>query len=165
MTSQSSVVVREPAKGDAAAIARVHVQGWRDAYSHLLPESFYNDATLRQRTRMWRAVLRLDVIPSRLRVAVLGGVIVGVALAGRGRGDNPPRALELYLIYVTSEVYGLGAGQALLEAVLGDEPAQLWVAEENPRARAFYLRNGFTFDGTMDVAAAAGNMVEMRLVR
>ncbi|MCS6582511.1 GNAT family N-acetyltransferase [Curtobacterium citreum] len=39
------------------------------------------------------------------------------------------------------------AVQALLDTVLADRPASLWVAADNPRAHAFYRRNGFTPDG------------------
>ncbi|PZE62480.1 GNAT family N-acetyltransferase [Curtobacterium sp. MCLR17_044] len=39
------------------------------------------------------------------------------------------------------------AVQALLDTVLADRPASLWVAADNLRAHAFYRRNGFTPDG------------------
>lgn len=38
-------------------------------------------------------------------------------------------------------------GQALLDAAIGDAGAFLWVAADNPRAHAFYRRNGFAADG------------------
>lgn len=86
-----------------AAIARVHVEGWREAYGHLLGERFYDDAALATRTEQWAAI--------------------------------------------------------------GSEPATLWVAEDNPRARGFYARNGFTPDGTRKVDEAADDLAEIRMVR
>jgi GNAT superfamily N-acetyltransferase len=69
-------------------------------------------------------------------------------------------------IYVVASHYGSGAGQRLLDAALGDLPAFLWVADDNPRARAFYARNGFVPDGTTKVGPVAGTPVlEVRLVR
>jgi hypothetical protein len=51
------------------------------------------------------------------------------------------------MIYVLRSADGSGAEQALLDAVLADRPASLWVAADNPRAHASYLRNGFRPDG------------------
>ena len=55
---------------------------------------------------------------------------------------DAPRDLELESLYVLASRHGSGAGQSLLDAVISDRPAYLWVADNNPRARAFYTRNG-----------------------
>ena len=41
----------------------------------------------------------------------------------------------------------------------------LWVAKENPRAVAFYLRNGFRFDGVEQTDPHAPLITDARLVR
>lgn len=43
--------------------------------------------------------------------------------------------------------HGSGLGQALLDTAIGTEPAYLWIMAGNPRAEAFYRRNGFVPDG------------------
>jgi ribosomal protein S18 acetylase RimI-like enzyme len=65
------------------------------------------------------------------------------AAAAATAEPDAPRDRELLSIYVLSKAYGSGAGQALLDAALGDRPACLWVAAQNPRAQSFYRRNGF----------------------
>jgi len=82
-------------------------------------------------------------------VAESDGVI---GFAGTGGGDHAerPRPLELGAIYVLAEYHGTGAGQAPLDAAIGDEPAFLFVARGNPRAIRFYERNGFVFDGASE---------------
>ena len=58
------------------------------------------------------------------------------------------------------------AGQMLLDAALGDAGAYLWIAEDNPRAFAFYRRNGFVPDGATAVHELAGTPVRiLRMVR
>jgi len=49
--------------------------------------------------------------------------------------------------------------------VIADEPAQLWVAKANARARAFYARNGFAPDGVEFADPHHDDLVEVRLVR
>ncbi|MCY0906197.1 GNAT family N-acetyltransferase [Arthrobacter sp. H14-L1] len=77
--------------------------------------------------------------------------IVGIATASQPREENPPRALELRTLYLLSAHYGSGAGQGLLDASVGTGPCMLRVASENPRAIAFYRRNGFTLDGAQKI--------------
>ena len=55
--------------------------------------------------------------------------------------------LELYAIYVRQAWQGTGVGQALLDASVGNLACSVWVLENNPRAHAFYARNGFVADG------------------
>jgi GNAT superfamily N-acetyltransferase len=158
-------VIRTPTLADADAVARVHVQGWRETYSELLPPRFYDDAALERQQRRWASVLSRDVLPGVLRVADSGNNLIGVAFANHSRGDDIHRDLELGLIYVLAAHHGTGAGQALLDAVLGDAPAQLWVARDNPRARAFYTRNGFVDSGVQKADPDADGLVDLLLVR
>lgn len=165
MENNGSSLIRLPVLGDADTIADVQVQGWRDAYAHLLPAEFYNAIARENRRRMWVALLRRAKLPDRLRVAQMGGKVVGVALA-----DLPPegefvRELHLYLIYIRSQVYGTGVGQALLDAVVGNDPAELWVAKENPRAIGFYRRNGFAPDGAEQFDPDLNGLHVIRLIR
>ena len=65
-----------------------------------------------------------------------------------------------------AEHYGSGAGQALLDAAIGRSAASLWILQDNPRARAFYERNGFRSDGSVKDDDRWGDPVrEERLVR
>jgi hypothetical protein len=52
-----------------------------------------------------------------------------------------------------------------IEAVLQDDPAQLWVLRGNHRAIAFYERNGFAADGVVFIDQSEPSLVELRMVR
>jgi ribosomal protein S18 acetylase RimI-like enzyme len=58
-------------------------------------------------------------------------------------------------------MYGTGVGQALLDTVLGEEPAIVWIAEQNERAQAFYRKNKFELDG----ATKFDGISEVRMLR
>lgn len=158
-------VIREPTSADVPDLVRVHVETWRATYSELLPAGFFTEEFIAGRTRMWTSLTSDPRADRRLRVAEREGGVVGFALAGPAVGSAPPRPLQLYSIYLDPDRHGSGAGQALLDAVLGDSPAVLWVAERNPRARAFYEHNGFRLDGERHVDAAMPELVEVRMVR
>lgn len=160
--------IREPIAEEASAIADLHVATWKQAYSELLPEHYFSEEYVASRHRMWRHVLTHPRDDMRVRVAEAGGRIVGFAWVGPGEGvdgEEPPRERLLYAIYVLAEHYGTGVGQALLYEALEDGPAMLWVAKENPRATAFYLRNGFRFDGVEQVDPHAPLITDARMLR
>ena len=159
-----AVEVRPARVGDARGIAEAHVLAWQQAYSHLVPSEVLAGLSVEQRQLRWAQILvrpGLDVV-----VAIIDGAIVGFASANSDGGSNEPRERELESIYVVADQHGTGVGQRLLDAVIGDAPAFLWVADDNPRARAFYARNGFVPDGVTKVGPVAGTPVlEARLVR
>ncbi|AXK45105.1 GNAT family N-acetyltransferase [Brachybacterium saurashtrense] len=157
--------IRPAVPGDADGCARVHHTSWVETYSALLPASHWETDTLARREQRWRRSLENG---AEVTVAEAGGEIIGFAMAGAARriGESAPvRERELFSLYLLAAHHGGGAGQALLEAVLpAPAPAQLWVAEQNPRARRFYGRNGFLPDGARFRDETLG-LAEVRLVR
>lgn len=166
-------VVRAPGPADAGALADLHVQTWREAYRDLLPAGFFTPEFIAGRHRMWARVLAEPHPDMIVRVADVDGTLVGFAWAGptppaadtSTSPDQQARERQLYAIYVSASHHGTGVGQALLDATLGDEPAELWVAKENPRAIAFYARNGFRFDGVEQTDPTAPLITDARMVR
>ncbi|MCR2794257.1 GNAT family N-acetyltransferase [Microbacterium sp. zg.Y625] len=159
---------RMPVPTDAAEIADLHVSTWREAYAHLLPEDHFSAQYIEGRHRMWKHVLGHPGDDVVVRVAESAGAIIGFAWAGPtvgAEGAERPRDRELYAIYVSAAHYGTGAGQSLLDETLGDGPAMLWVAKENPRATGFYVRNGFRFDGVERIDPHVPMITAARMVR
>ena len=117
---------------------------------------------------MWNHILGNPREEWSIRIAESGGQIIGFAFFGPSfgpEGQELPRDRQLFSIYVTAARHGAGVGQALLDATAGDAPAMLWVARDNPRAVAFYLRNGFQFDGAEQADPGAPALVDARMVR
>ncbi|MFD6178385.1 MULTISPECIES: GNAT family N-acetyltransferase [unclassified Isoptericola] len=162
--SPTPVVLRQATPGDASGCAFVHHASWVETYSGLLPAEHWEADTLERRMASWPR--RIGEMP--VTVAESGGRVVGFAIAGAAREvgtHQPVRGRELWSLYVLGEHHGTGAGQALLDAVVPPGvPAQLWVAEQNPRARRFYERNGFVPDGARFVDERLG-LAEVRHVR
>ena len=158
--------VRVATPEDADELGLVHVTAWREAYfPHLLSAASFEVATPQVRADRWRVILDTPG-PRTTWVAEHDDRIIGFSGAGASHDDDEPRPLELYSIYVLAKAYGTGVGQALLDTALGDSPASLWVAADNPRAQAFYRRNGFVPDGTSKLAPfILDEIEELRMVR
>ena len=155
--------VRQAAPEDAEALARLHLECWRETYAHLLSPGFMARQGAEGRLAMWRQLLA-GPYAGRHYVVVDGGTLVGFA------GSFPPEdgvreQAELWGIYLRASHHGRGLGQALLDASIGNEAAALWVAEDNPRAQAFYQRNGFVFTGARDTIEDWEGLPEVRMER
>jgi GNAT superfamily N-acetyltransferase len=116
------------------------------------------------RERFWTAALTEERYRgNRVAVAERDDRLVGIAMSGPPLDADAVWARQLYVLYVYAADHGTGAGPALLEAVLGREgSAALWVADPNPRAQAFYRKQGFVADGAAQVE---NGVREIRMVR
>jgi GNAT superfamily N-acetyltransferase len=161
--------IRTPALRDVPALAAVHVASWQEAYRGLMPDDVLDDPTfLSRRERQWRSTVEALGGDEDLRatLAEVDGKVVGLAMsgvvatsgpradavqanqAGSDGADPDVAEIELTSLYLLAAHHGSGAGRALLDAVVPPGiPAALWVADPNPRAQAFYGKNGFRADG------------------
>ena len=74
---------------------------------------------------------------------------------------------EIIAIHTLPESRGTGLGHAILTAALsqiGNQPVFLWAFKENTRARRFYEKHGFHWDGSERVSEF-DDVLEVRYVR
>ena len=161
------IEIRPARPDDADAIARAHVDAWRVGYRGLFPDEFL-DSTEFESTRFerWRSGAWANLEGSALFVPVLDGRVVGFGHAGpervepacdvSGSAMEAPAAAsrgEVYGFYVHPESWGSGVATPLMAACTeslvsaGFTSAVLWVLRDNPRARRFYERVGWSWSG------------------
>lgn len=139
-------------QGDAEAVAGVRVEGWRHAYTGIVPRSWLDGMTVAEDAARQRARL---ADPGRTATDLVAtdpdGTVVGWACFGPDTAA--PDAAELYALYVRPDRIGAGIGRALLDEVHARAAAArftymtLWVLADNHRARRFYDRAGYAPDG------------------
>ncbi|MFF1384595.1 GNAT family N-acetyltransferase [Arthrobacter sp. NPDC058288] len=139
--------IRQATPEDAEAVVRMHTLAHEECYGRQLSPEFFRArrASIPERVEQRRQFLAAP--DPRLIALDDSNEVVGLADAGPGLDADGPEQLEVYAIYILRRTYGSGLGAALLHAAVGDAPAYLWVLEDNPRARAFYLKHGFRPDG------------------
>ena len=74
---------------------------------------------------------------------------------------------EIVAIHSLPESWGTGLGHAMLTEALkqiGNRPVHLWAFKENTRARRFYEKHGFRWDGTERISEFDGAL-EVRYVK
>ena len=163
---RTDIVVRPVRDVDAEALGRVHATCWHETYDHLISTAALEAVSPKRMAELWThwASQGDDY---RMHAALVDGEIVGFVGSGPARDDDAPRPRELYFIYLLDQFHGTGIGQQLFDAAVEDgEGLDLWVADDNPRAHRFYVRNGFTLDGASQVQPFLGEeLTEVRFVR
>jgi len=158
--------IRPATLDDVDAIVDLRIAGWRAAYSHVMTADFLDRLAARRDSEVDARRTRLGDPTVRQFVGTAQGRVVGWALAGPGKDDDAPAPNELYALYVDPDLHGSGIASALLDAVIGRNPASLWVLGDNPRAQAFYSREGFVADGVSKMLdGELSHIPEIRMVR
>lgn len=144
------MTVRRARPGDADAVARVHVQSWREAYLDLLPHDEIAARTLEARRALWTAVIETQTEDTPVFVGEADGAVAAFGKAGPQRTEEL-RAMghtgEVWSLYALRAVHGRGLGRALMGAMLGalaargHASAALWVLASSP-SRGFYRHLG-----------------------
>lgn len=155
-------MLREATVADVQVIAKFQTCAWRQAYSGLVPSDYLTRIDSAARAIRWGE--RLATGARQVALAEAGGAVVGVVswAESRSRDETPP--LELKSLYLEADRHGSGLATALLQHAIGRDDAYLWCFRENPRAVAFYAKQGFRRDGATAVDPDTG-VPEIRLVR
>lgn len=137
------LVIRRAGPRDAAAIARVYVDTWQQAYRGHLPDDYLRNLDYDAFERHWRQTFAAR---GWAFVAALDDEVVGIASGGRARRQNLAGG-EVYVLYVLAAHQGTGIGRSLFDACQyelakrGHSGTLVWVLATNP-ARAFYEHLG-----------------------
>lgn len=139
--------VRRAAVKDAAAIAEVHVQCWREAYEGLIPERVLATLDVDARRHLWRRTIKHKGYDTFICIDGIDAV-VGFACSGSVRAVPKTFDGEIRAIYLLEEAQGFGMGRELMrhlaEALVagGCHSAALRVARDTSKARGFYEHLG-----------------------
>jgi ribosomal protein S18 acetylase RimI-like enzyme len=140
-----SIDIRKAEPGDAEAIADVHHQAWRGAYSGIIPYRALNSMVGRRGRDWWKNAIRRA---ASVLVVEMGGEVVGYATIGRNRARELRQQGEIYELYLRPEYQGIGLGTRLFAAARerlrdhGLKGLVVWALEDNVNALDFYAGAG-----------------------
>ncbi|QQP91804.1 GNAT family N-acetyltransferase [Skermanella sp. TT6] len=166
--------IRRARLDDAAAIAYVHVAGWRETYPGIVPDRTLAAMDVFSRTRYWAQVLdnkrnRIDVFVAEMPVEGEDRV-VGFGVTGPEQVGLADYSGEFHALYVLQVGQGRGLGTRLMTTMAanlvlrGMTASTVWALRDNLRARRFYEKMGgvlvserpLMFDGTRVMEVAYG---------
>lgn len=167
----TEVVLRECTVDDAAAVERLRVAGWKQAYRGLVPDAFLDSMPVNVERRRQHIIDRAGRVIEY--VAVSGRRVVGWIVGGPCRDSDraQPWHGEIYACYVLPRSWHRGVGTRLLTRAIsaleeaGRADISLWVLEGNTPARRFYESCQFRPDGKRELRDLGGPVPEVRYRR
>jgi GntR family transcriptional regulator len=160
-------LLRQATVADAAALARVFIAAWQDAYPGIVDDAVI-DALEEGEVADWLGNLVSAGTHETVVAESPRGTVAG--FIGFGAEPDDPRKGHVFSLYADPAVGRRGIGRRLLEHALttlaerGRKTVTLWVFEENERALGLYRSAGFVPDGGRRVEPEYGAQ-EIRLVR
>jgi ribosomal protein S18 acetylase RimI-like enzyme len=159
------IEIRRARETDAAEIANVHLNAWREAYAGVLPQLFLDQLPLTFKRRMdaWERMLR-EPEKHEIWVAEAKPGIVGFCSTEAARDDRFNGFGEVAAIYLFEAYQGQGLGRELLRNSMrslarhGYSKAYCWVLEKNSTIE-FYSKSGAVFNGLQKLDEIAGEKV------
>ncbi len=159
------ITIRNATFEDAAEIANVHINSWREAYKGLIADDFLNDRPLyfKNRYELWKKVTVNEKQVTLVAECSKHG-IVGFINGTHGRDEELKDHAEVWCIYLLQKYHSKKIGFSLLKSYfddhvkLGYKKGYLWVLADNPTI-SFYEKSGGKFNGKTTEAEIGGNKV------
>jgi GNAT superfamily N-acetyltransferase len=144
------VQVRPARVDDAQVMADVYMRSWLAGYANLVDPEQLKPVAARRAAHDWPLTL-IDPA-SRIGLGFVDGEPAGIAKVGPDPTEEV-RGQWLDLLYVAPEFWGTGVATALLRwgvdqaRATGARCVRLRVVAAQGRARRFYEREGWAYDG------------------
>jgi GNAT superfamily N-acetyltransferase len=140
--------IRRAEPGDAAQIARVHLESWKTTYAGIIPAAYIASLNVQTGQQHWRQRIEENIVD--IFVAQQGednSSIFGFICGGQIRESIGNYDGELHAIYLLQQCQQQGAGRALVRTLAatlhhkGFKSMIVWALQDNP-AVEFYRRLG-----------------------
>lgn len=156
---------------DSDVLGKIHSESLQLAFKNIIPDYVLNvDFGVERRTGRFKR--ELSEGSPRTAVIFEGNEPAGLISFGKCRyGDNDKSWIEIWRVYFTPKFWGSGIAQELMEWGINEilkenfTNIELWVSEENIRARKFYEKMGFTHDNTVQIIDMGKELKELRYIK
>ena len=143
--------IRKALINDAYDIAICHILSWQSAYKGIVPDEYLKNMLLDKEklVERYRNNIENQKDCEYYCVNYLKKVIGWITI----NKNDETNIGEIWAIYLQEDYWGKGYGKIMLNFAinclkkLGSSDIFLWVFEENYRARYFYEKNNFEFNG------------------
>jgi hypothetical protein len=164
--TEGGIRFRDATQGDAASVAALHAESWRNHYRGAYADTFLDGDVLDDRVAHWTAQLRTNPAQRTILAIDDTGGLIGFSHMVFSADTHWGTLLDN--LHVTFSRKNSGVGSLLIaltaESVLERAPTQglfLWVLEQNLAAQAFYKARRGEFAELKPVPPPGGNQARL----
>ena len=111
---RQEITFREASIADRLAVARVHVESWRESFTGIVPQAFLDSMSVEKRAQAFEKGFASDCYQMFVAETQENGV-VGFADFGKTRDSASSYEAELYAIYLLRNFQRQGSGARLFD--------------------------------------------------
>ncbi|MDE7332844.1 MAG: GNAT family N-acetyltransferase [Lachnospiraceae bacterium] len=156
-----NVFVRKMTPDDIPEVRKLYIIGWQNAFKGIVPQDYLDQMNLDG----WAPPL------DGAYVLTDGEKVLGTSSISGARDKAFDGWGEIISVYVLPELIGQGYGHVLFTFALGEllslgfDRIYLTVFEDNLRARTFYEKHGFHWNGQrLSMTVGGKDLTELRYV-
>lgn len=161
--------IRKATNKDSESLASIIVESWKSAYSNVIPKDEITKFLDKQRRQ--RQFERFIEDEEIVLIGLYDEIPFGLVFANKDNDEQLKACGSIYSIYLLEEYWGKGLATKLMDVVIsilkeeGCKQVSLWVYEVNMRARKFYEKCGFLYDGNKKHSHFSNKPIELRYVK
>jgi len=156
---------------DSDVLGEIHSESLQVAFKDIIPDYVLkDDFSVKRRTE--RFIMELSENSPKTAMVFEGNEPAGLISFGKCRyGNNDKSWIEIWRVYLTPEFWGTGMAKELMEWGINEilkenfSNIELWVLEENTRAKKFYEKIGFKHDNTVQIINMGKELKELRYIK
>lgn len=149
--------------------ANIIVESWKSAYSNIIPED--EIARFLDKQRRQEQFEKFIEDEEIVLIGFYDEIPCGLIFGNKDNDEGLERCGSIYSIYLLKEYWGKGLSTKLMDRAInilkeeGCKQVYLWVYEVNTRARKFYEKYGFIFDGNKKQSHFSNKPIELRYIK
>lgn len=156
---------------DSDLLGKIHSESLQAAFKGIIPDYILKDLfSIERRTKDF--MMELSEGSPKTAVVFEENEPAGLISFGKCRyGNNYDSCIEIWRVYLTPKFWGCGVAKELIEwginEILKENSTniELWVLEDNIRARKFYEKMSFKYDNTSQVINMGKELKELRYIK
>ena len=155
------MIIRAANIQDASSIAKIHVDGWRQAYAELIDQDYLDSMDYLASEKKWIANLTNSADMVYLVASSKDNQILGFCVF-----EPVSLKIKLKALYVGSTSQRNGVGKAFLKYLLEYSIRHkvkeiiVWVLKDNPFLR-FYTKFGAAYSGESEIQIGAKSYIQL----
>lgn len=162
-------LIRYANLNDAEILGKIHSESAQAGLKGIILDNILNDVfSIERRTK--RFVSELSYGSPKTAIVFEKNEPVGLISYGSCRyRSNDKSWIEIWRVYLTQKYWGSGVAKELMEWGINEivkenfKNIELWVLEENIRARKFYEKIGFKYDNTFQVTDSGKELCYIKI--
>jgi len=154
------MIIRKATIQDLVEYTDCVIASWQSAYKGIVPDEYLNGMLADNKRQQLEKNKKALTEPGDCEYycAIYERKMIGILVINKNHIEN------FWAIYLIEEFWGKGYGKEILDFAInelkcaGHKKICLWVFEDNKRARRFYEKNGFNYEGINKVVYKYGGV-------